>query len=188
MAYLSEKIGKGISFLGKNAIMIIIICVMCSSACALFIPGYVSGTFTSDIIDKEISMYFGGEIGISSKDVIKGIIWMIQFSLMTTVLFIIAYLYKHYIDKRIFDFKKWRDWKFFLIASVLPVIIVDILRKAGMSIGFDFGSDMVSNFIVMILSSLFVVIISAMILDEEKPPLVIDPLTIEKELMNNKME
>lgn len=178
---LIERIQNALSIYKNKFIIIAIICLLSSYVSVVYIPSYVSGTFTPEIINSQIETYFAG--GIDVKQVLLGLVWMLQLSTISSFLLVIGYIFKYSFDKRIFNIKKWQDWKFFLYLSVVPIVLVDLIKKAEFAIGLNLFNDMISSFIVTLICSLLIVVTSAIILDKEEKPISINIQEIEAKLM-----
>jgi hypothetical protein len=133
-------------------------------------------------------MYFGGALSISFDEILSALLWMFQSTMISTFLLIVLYIFKYSINKRIFNIKKWQDWKFILFASVVPLILIDLIRKLDLSIKIGFTDNFLANFLLTLIISFIAIIISSFILDKEKEPIVIDMKKIEEELMEGELK
>ncbi|MDD4409120.1 MAG: hypothetical protein PHW52_00525 [Candidatus Pacebacteria bacterium] len=177
-----EKIDNSFTFIRKRFLIVILICIVSSLLCIFYAPSYISENFTPDIIDSQLSLYFGGSIGIGSKEVLAALLWMFQSMMISTFLLIISYIFKYDMTKRIFNIKKWNDWKLFIFASVAPLIIVDLIGRTNAYTGFS--TSLFSNVVLTIIASFLVILISSFIIEKEKDPIIIDVKKIEEELMS----
>ncbi|OQB08704.1 MAG: hypothetical protein BWY21_01134 [Parcubacteria group bacterium ADurb.Bin216] len=186
MSGILDKIDDCKTFLRKRFFLILIISLLSSYLCIYQVPSYVNETFTPEMIESQVSGYFGGMVAVSSSEVIKALVWMLQSSVLTTSLLLIAYLFKYDIDRRLFNIKKWRDWKFLIFIAAVPVIIADLLQKFDLFTGIGFSSNFLVNILLTLISSFLLVFLSSLIMGREKEKIVIDSRKIEEELMENK--
>ncbi|MCK9393682.1 hypothetical protein M0Q03_02660, partial [bacterium] len=150
---------------------------------SLCIPLCIKETFTPEIINSQINNYFAG--GIDADQIILGLTWMFQLSTISGFLLIIAYIFKYNFDKRIFDIKKWQDWKFFLYASIVPLILIDLTKKFELLNNLNIFNNFFANLFTVLTCSLITIFLTSLILRKEASPIIINAEKIEKELTEN---
>lgn len=149
----------------KNNIILFFSISLISAIISFYgIPSFVRGNITEQDINQELNtMGYGGMMAFSTDQIIESMIYSTQFLLVLTVLFIVGYIVKYIIDKRIFNFKKWRDWKFFLYISAITFLEIYILGN----IFFGISGNFIGSIAMIILYSFFTVIASAILLPQE---------------------
>jgi ABC-type multidrug transport system permease subunit len=177
---LIEKINNAFEIFKKKFIIIAIICLLSSFISVDCIPSYIKETFSPEIINSQLDLYFPE--GVDLSQVTAALTWMFQISTISSFLLVIAYIFKYSFDKRIFNMKKWQDWKFFLYVSVVPMILLDLLKKLEVSSGLALFDNLIINFFLTLICSLIIIITSSIVLDKEKEPIRIDVEEIEREL------
>ncbi|MFA5080793.1 MAG: hypothetical protein WC472_04215 [Candidatus Paceibacterota bacterium] len=180
---LIEKLKNVFYLFKKKIIIIVFICLISSAISTLCIPIYINKTFTPEIINEQINLYFVE--GIDTNQIILGLTWIFQLSIISGFLLIIAYIFKYDFDKRIFNIKKWQDWKFFLYATAFPIILIDLIKKLEISSNLNLFNNFFSNFFINLACSLIIVILIPIIIKKEEAPIFIDIEKIEKELTEN---
>jgi hypothetical protein len=114
------------------------------------IPSFVKNNITEQDINQELNtMGYGGMMVFSSDQIIESMIYSTQFLLALIALLITGYIVKYIVDKRIFNFKRWRDWKFFLYISGTIFLEIYVLGN----IFFGVSSSFIGSIVMMILYS-----------------------------------
>lgn len=149
----------------KNNIILFFSISLISAIISFYgIHSFVKGNITEQAINQELNtMGYGGMMAFSTDQIIESMIYSTQFLVVLTVLFIIGYVVKHIIDKRLFNFKKWRDWKFFLYISGITFLEIYILGNVFLSVSNSF----IGSIVMMVLYSFVTVIASAILLPQE---------------------
>ncbi|MFA5714807.1 MAG: hypothetical protein WC998_03645 [Candidatus Paceibacterota bacterium] len=149
----------------KNNIILFLSISLISAIISFYgIPSFVKGNITEQAINQELNtMGYGGMMVFSTDQIIESMIYSTQFLVVLTVLFIIGYIVKHIIDKRLFNFKRWRDWKFFLYISAITFLEIYILGNVFFSVSTSF----IGSIAMMVLYSFITVISSAILLPQE---------------------
>jgi hypothetical protein len=155
---------NGFNVFKNNIILFFSISLISAIVSFYGIPSFVKSNITEQAINQELNtMGYGGMMAFSTDQIIESIIYSIQFLLILTILFIIGYIVKHIIDKRFFNFKIWRDWKFFLYISAITFLEIYILGNVFFSVSNSF----IGSIAMMVLYSFVTVIVSAILLPQE---------------------
>ena len=166
MENLKQRILKGVNLFKNNLLLFLFICLISSIISIYAVPFFVNGSITEQEINQEINQVgttYGGALTFSPNEIISSIVFFFRLSVLSTVLIIVAYIVKYRIDKKIFRFNRWRDWKFFLYVSGISLIIVDIFQK----ITINNSDNFILNLLLTILSCLITIIFSSAILPAE---------------------
>jgi|GEM_PF-2707006 len=162
MAIYKDSI-NGLNLFVKNIILFLSISLISAIISFYVIPYSINSGITEESINQELnSLGYGAEM-FSTDQIITSMVSSTQFLLVSTVLLIIAYITKYIIDKRLFDFKKWRDWRFFMYVSGMTFLETYILGNIFSSLSGSF----IGTIMLMVLYSFVTVIISAILLPEE---------------------
>lgn len=154
---------NGFGLFIKNIILFLSISLISAIASFYAIPYLVGSGVTEESINQElVSLGYGMEM-FSPSQIIASMVSSTQFLLISTVLLIVAYITKYIIDKRLFDFKRWRDWRFFIYISGTIFLEMYILGN----IFFFLSNSFMGSFVLMIMYSFVTVVISAILLPEE---------------------
>lgn len=167
MLSLLEKLNRGLVIFKNNFLLLIIICLLSAILCVAIAPTFVKNNVPENAVNQELSLSFGSIGGISAGDVINTLIWLLQFSILTTALLIAAYIVKQATDKRLFALNRWRDWRFFLYASALPVLVIELWDWLNTLISLNYRNDLFANLIVTFGLCFFVVILATLLFDPE---------------------
>jgi len=161
MTIIKDSI-RGFNLFNKNILLFLGIALISAVISFYLIPSFISGSITESDINQELNSLGAGGM-FSSTQVIQSMVSTLQFLIISTILLVIAYVAKYLIDKRLFDVKRWRDWKFFLYVSGVTYLEMYILGNVF--------SASVNSFIgtiaLMVLYSFVTVIASAILLPEE---------------------
>ena len=154
---------NGLNLFAKNIILFFSVSLISAIISFYAIPYSINSGITEESINQElVSLGYGADM-FSTDQIITSMVSSTQFLLVSTVLLIIAYITKYIIDKRLFDFKKWRDWKFFIYVSGVTFLETYILGNIFSA----FSSSFIGSIILMVLYSFVTVIASAILLPEE---------------------
>lgn len=162
---LIERIKNSFGIYKNKFLIILIICLLSAIISVIGIPLLVNNIFTAEIINNQIGIYSVGLIDI--EQVLLALIWMFQLSIISGFLLIIAFIYKYDFEKIIFNIKKWQDWRFFLYVSVIPVLLIDLIKKFELSVNLNIFNNIFSNFFLTLFLSLFVIITSSVLLNKD---------------------
>jgi len=154
---------KGINLFVKNIILFLSISLISAIISFYAIPYSINSGITEESINQELNSLGYGADMFSADQIITSMVSSTQFLLVSTFLLIIAYINKYIIDKRLFDFKKWRDWKFFIYVSGVTFLETYILGNIFSA----FSNSFIGSIILMVLYSFVTVIASAILLPEE---------------------
>jgi hypothetical protein len=179
-----EKLNRGFVILKNNFIFFLVLCLASALICVAIIPSFVKNNVPEATINQQLSTSFGAVGTISAAEIITAITWLFQFSILSTALLIAIYVVKQAMDKRLFAINKWRDWRFFIYASALPIVEIDIWEKFNMLIGLNYRSDLIANFIVSFVFCILSVIFTSLLFNPELVHEKMD-LMINDELDNN---
>ncbi len=166
MENLQQRTSKGGNLFKNNLLLFLSICLVSSIVSIYAIPFLVNGSITEQEITggiNQVGITYGGALTFSANEIISSIVSLFRLSILSTILVITAYIVKYKIDKKIFRFNSWRDWKFFLYISGISLIIVDIFQK----ITINNSDNFIANLLLTILSCLITIIFSSIILPEE---------------------
>jgi len=154
---------NGVKIFGKNIVLFLLISLISAGISFYTIPYLINNGITKEQINQELStMEFGADL-FSADQIIVSMISSMQFFIISIVLLIFAYIAKYIIDKRLFDIKRWRDWRFFIYVSGMTFLEMYILGNMFSNLSNSF----IGTTILMILYSFITVIISAILLPEE---------------------
>lgn len=154
---------NGVKIFGKNIILFLLISLVSAGISFYAIPYLINSGITEDQINQELSaMEFGADL-FSADQIIASMISSIQFFIISIVLLIFAYIAKYIIDKRLFDVKRWRDWRFFIYVSGITFLEMYILGNTFSSLSNSF----IGTIALMILYSFVTVIVSSVLLPKE---------------------
>ncbi|MFA5169798.1 MAG: hypothetical protein WC420_03660 [Candidatus Paceibacterota bacterium] len=154
---------NGVSLFVKNIILFFSISLISAIVSFYAIPYSINSSITEESINQELgSLGYGADL-FSPDQIIASMVSSMQFLLVSTVLLIIAYITKYIIDKRLFDIKRWRDWKFFIYVSGITFLETYILGNIFSA----FSNSFMGTIILMVLYSFVTVIASAILLPQE---------------------
>jgi len=172
MENIRQRISKGMKIFNSNLLLFLAICLISSIVSIYAIPFLINGSITEQEINEGINQVgttYGGALTFSTSEIINSLISSFQLLIIVTILIIIAYIVKHKIDRKIFRFNKWRDWKFFIYISGISFIVVDVFQNILLSL----GSNIAISLVLTIFSYYLIVIISSILLPEEIPEIKI---------------
>ncbi|MFA5310251.1 MAG: hypothetical protein WC386_00965 [Candidatus Paceibacterota bacterium] len=162
MTILKDSI-NGVNLFVKNIILFLFISLVSAIVSFYAIPYLINSNITEESINQELSaMEYGADL-FSPEQIIVSIVSSMQFLLISTVLLIIAYITKYIIDKRLFDIKRWRDWKFLIYVSGITFLEMYVLGNIFSSLSTSF----IGSVILMVLYSFVTVVASAILLPRE---------------------
>jgi len=163
---IQESLAKAFSILKTNFLFFFILCLISAILCIYVTPMYLNIVMPEEGINQEMNQLSGeyGLVPFSADQIVQSLIMVIQFSIVSITLLIAAYRVKYVIDKRIFGFGKWRDWKFFIYISGISVVEIYIFQ--AISIGFQ--NNFISNLLFTFIYVLIIIIFSVMLLPEEQ--------------------
>lgn len=166
MINLQGSFLKAFSIFKNSFLFFFVLCLISAVLCIYVTPMYLNIVMPEESINQEMNQLSGeyGLVDFSATQIIQSLIVVIQFSIVSITLLIAAYKVKYIIDKRIFGFGKWRDWKFFIYISGISV--VEIYLFQAISIGFQ--NNFISNLLFTLIYCLIIVIFSVMLLPEEQ--------------------
>jgi hypothetical protein len=173
MKNTQQRISRGIDIFKSNLLLFIFICLISSIVSIYLIPIMLNGLITEQSINEalyQVGITYGGAITFSVDEIMNSISSLFKLSILSTILVIFAYIVKYKIDKNIFRFNSWRDWKFALYISGSSLLIVDIFQK----ININSGDNIIINIILTILSCFTIIVFSSIILPEEREPIKIN--------------
>lgn len=163
---IQESLVKVFSIFKTNFVFFFVLCLISAILCVYVVPAYLNIVMPEESINQEMNQLSGeyGLVDFSANQIIQSLIVVIQFSIVSITLLVAAYKVKYVIDKRIFGFNKWRDWKFFIYISGISV--AEIYLFQAISIGFQ--NNFISNLLFTLIYCLIIVIFSVMLLPEEQ--------------------
>ena len=166
MINLQESLTKAFSIFKTSFVFFFTLCLVSAILCVYATPAYLNIVMPEESINQEMNQLSGeyGLVDFSANQIIQSLIVVIQFSIVSIALLIAAYKVKYIIDKRIFGFGKWRDWKFLIYISGISV--AEIYLFQAISIGFQ--NNLISNFLFTLIYCLIIIIFSVMLLPEEQ--------------------
>ena len=180
----AEKLNRGFTIIKNNFVFFLVLCLASALICVAIIPSLVKNNVSEATINQQLSASFGAVGSISATEIITAITWIFQLGVLSTALLVAIYVVKQVMDKRLFAINKWRDWRFFIYASALPIVEIDIWEKFNLLIGLNYRSDLIANFIVSFAFCLFSVILTSLLFNPELVHEKMD-LMINDELDNN---
>ena len=166
MENFQQRISKGVNIFKSNLLLFLSACLISSIISVYAVPFFVNSSITQQEITQELNQVgetYGGALTFSPDQIIASMISFFNFSVISTILLIIAYIVKHKIDKDMFRLNKWRDWKFFLYISAISLIIVDIFQN----ITVNNTGNFILNLILTIISCFLMIVFSSVLLPEE---------------------
>jgi hypothetical protein len=163
---IQESLAKAFSIFKTNFLFFLVLCLISAILCVYVTPMYLNIIMPEEGINQEMNQLSGeyGLVPFSAAEIIQSLISVIQFSIISITLLIAAYKVKYIIDKRIFGFGKWRDWKFFIYISGISVMEIYLFQ--AISIGFK--TDVIANLIETLIYCFVIVVFSVMLLPEEQ--------------------
>ncbi|MFA5087070.1 MAG: hypothetical protein WC470_02095 [Candidatus Paceibacterota bacterium] len=167
MLSISEKLNRGFVIFKNNLLLVIILCLLSAILCVAIAPAFVKDNVPETAVNQELSISFGDIGGISAGDIINTLIWLLQFSILATALLAAAYIVKQATDQRLFALNRWRDWRFFIYASALPVIAIELWDWLNTLIALNYRNDLLANLIVTFGLCFLVIILAALFFDPE---------------------
>lgn len=183
MLSIEEKLNQGLKIFKNNLLLILIICLISALLTVAWTPWFVKNNLPEEAINQQISISFGGIANLSSTDIINALVWILQFLILSTALFVIAYIVKRVVDKRLFSINKWRDWRFLIYASALPIIEIDVWEKLNMFIGLNYKNDLLINLVITFIFCFLTIILTTILfppeLIHEDPKTMIENMEIE---------
>ncbi len=161
-----QRIIKGFNIFKSRLLVILAICLLSTAICAYLVPFWANNSISEQEINNElnnVSTVYGGALTFSVNEILASIISFLNLSVMSTMAIVIAYIVKQAVDKKLFRFNRWRDWRFFIYASGLSMIIIDLGSK------FVLSSNIWVSLVSTIIAAFIITIISALLLPEELP-------------------
>ena len=161
-----QRIIKGFNIFKSRVWAILAISLLSALICAYLVPFWVNNSISETEINNELNSLgtvYGGALTFSVSEILNSIISMLNLTVVSTAIIVVAYLTKYAIDKKLFRFNRWRDWRFFIYASGLSMIIVDLGNKLLLN------GNIVVSIISTVIAAFVIVIISAVLLPEELP-------------------
>jgi len=165
MKDFSQRILKGLGVLKDSPLFFISICLV-SVFVIYIIPSITALLISEKDLNEgivQVGNTYGGMMVFSAEEIMASIVYFFRFSIISTIALVVAYTVKYSKDKRIFKINKWRDWRFFIYASGISLVVVDLTQKVIMGS----GDDLMINMVMTVLSVLLIVLSSSILLPEE---------------------
>jgi hypothetical protein len=165
---------KGLAIFKNNVLIFLIICLVSSILAIDIAPNLLKDNLTEEAFNEQLAdssnpLITG--VTFSYTDIMSSLLWIVQASIVSTALLVSSYVVKYIIDKRLFSFNRWRDWRFFLYISAIALIEIDVFQNIAGSLNLKYQTDLITNLIITVFYCSIIVVFSAMILPEEIPPI-----------------